>query len=265
VSTLVNGVASEVIHVQDRGLQYGDGVFRTVLVERGQLKNWPLHFAKLQHDCNQIKLLSPSDEQLRADFSSLLSPATNGVIKIIITRGDSARGYAPVNAHSTRIVSLNPLPPQSINPIKLQLCEWRLAHQPRLAGVKHLNRLDNVLAAAELRVPEFAEGLLLDEAGNVIEGTRSNVFMLKNGALFTPDLSQCGVSGVQRQRVIAWATARNVPCAIKQINLNELLAADEIWLVNSVIGIWSVAEFLSFRGADALAKVIRKELANEFN
>lgn len=259
----MNGVASRHIEVQDRGLQYGDGVFRTLLVEGGQLKNWPLHFVKLQQDCQQIKLLCPSEAQLCADIAVLVSPATNGVLKVMVTRGSSARGYAPSPVQPTRIVSLNPLPPQSAKHIKLQLCDWKLAHQPRLAGVKHLNRLENVLAAAELHTPEFSEGLLLDALGNVIEGTRSNLFMLKNGELFTPDLSQCGVSGVQRQRIIRWAKAHDISCLISHIKLDELLGADEIWLVNSVIGLWSVAEFLSFQGDEKWAKVIRKELANE--
>ncbi len=122
------------------------------------------------------------------------------------------------------------------------MCELRLGHQPRLASIKHLNRLENVLAAAEWSDADIAEGVLLDISGNVIEGTRSNLFLLINGELITPDLSRCGVAGVQRERVMEWAIKHGVPCHIERFGLPELLAADEMFLVNSVIGLWPVRE-----------------------
>ena len=154
-----------------------------------------------------------------------------------------ARGYAPAkNSIPTRILSITPFAPYPdefyTQGVRLRVCDLRLAHQPRLAGIKHLNRLENVLAAAEWDDAGIAEGLLLDVADNVTEGTRSNLFMLRDGELQTPDLSRCGVAGVQRERVIEWASAQGMPCRIGQFGLAELLAADEIFLVNSVIGLW---------------------------
>jgi 4-amino-4-deoxychorismate lyase len=123
------------------------------------------------------------------------------------------------------------------------LCETRLSHQPRLAGIKHLNRLENVLAAAEWQNPDVAEGLLCDSEGNVIEGTRSNLFLVRHGELLTPDLSRCGVAGVQRQRVLDWAATRNLPASVGRVTLQDVLDADEVFLTNSVIGLWPVREF----------------------
>jgi 4-amino-4-deoxychorismate lyase len=118
----------------------------------------------------------------------------------------------------------------------------RLGNQPRLAGIKHLNRLENVLAAAESNAADIAEGLLMDKDENVIGGTRSNLFLVSRGKLVTPDLSRCGVAGVQRDRVIAWAARHDIALQVRDIRLDEVLHADELFLVNSVIGIWPIRE-----------------------
>jgi 4-amino-4-deoxychorismate lyase len=226
---------------------YGDGVFRTLLLHHGKLSHWHQHYAKLREDCRTIKLICPPASLLNDELASLIQHVQDGVVKIIVTRGESQRGYAPpAHPATTRILSLNPLPqyPEEFAKagVRLHLCQLRLAHQPYLAGVKHLNRLENVLAAAEWDDPDIAEGLLLDESAYVIEGVRSNIFMVKDGNLITPDLSRCGVSGVQRERVIDWAVQQGMPCKIMNVSLDYLLDADEIFLVNSVIGLWPVRE-----------------------
>ena len=119
--------------------------------------------------------------------------------------------------------------------------------QSRLAGIKHLNRLENVLAAAELNDAQshdnqLAEGLLLDAEGHLIEGTRSNLFMVAQGQLTTPDLSRCGVAGIQRGRIMAWALQHGVTLQVRDVGLEEALHADELFVVNSVIGLWPVRE-----------------------
>ena len=121
------------------------------------------------------------------------------------------------------------------------LCRIRLAAQPALAGIKHLNRLENVLARSEWSDPGIAEGLLCDADGNVICGTMSNVFLVTGGELVTPDLARCGVAGVQRELVIELARSNNIPVRIASVSIDELLCADELFLVNSVIGVWQIA------------------------
>ncbi|MGH8771878.1 MAG: aminodeoxychorismate lyase, partial [Burkholderiales bacterium] len=159
-----------------------------------------------------------------------------------------ARGYA-LNPESTptRIVmtsSLPQYPPEWLKRgVKVRVCDVKLSVQPRLAGIKHLNRLENVLARAEWQRAEYAEGLMLDGDGNVIEGTMSNIFAWLNDALLiTPDLTRCGVAGVQRDRVLEYARSQGIPVRIEAMKLDKLLAAEEVFLTNSVIGVWQVRE-----------------------
>lgn len=252
MNTLINGVPCDTISVNDRGLLYGDGIFRTLLLRNGKIQQWKRHYAKLSKDCEAIKLPCPPESTLYDELVRLIQDEQVGVLKVIVTRGSSQRGYSPLpNPTPTRIVSLSPRPvyPEEFAKfgVRLHLCQLRLAQQPNLAGVKHLNRLENVLAAAEWNDPEIAEGLLLDESGYVIEGVRSNIFIVKDGTLMTPNLTRCGVSGVQRERVIDWAALNGIPCQTVNIALEELLLADEIFLVNSVIGLWPVREMPGYQ------------------
>lgn len=244
---LINGVPGDQVSIHDRGLQYGDGVFRTLRILNGHVLHWPRHYHKLQQDCAALKLPCPEAALLLDELQRLATQQPDATAKIVITRGPGARGYAPAeHPVPTRILSL--APPLSYpadfytQGIRLHVCGLRLGHQPRLAGIKHLNRLENVLASAEWNGTGAAEGLLLDIAGNVIEGTRCNLFMVHSGELITPDLSRCGVAGVQRERVMEWAATNGLPCRTGQFGLAELLAADEVFLVNSIIGLWPVRE-----------------------
>jgi len=244
---LVNGVPGNSISIRDRGLLYGDGVFRTLCAIKGKALHWPLHYLKLQHDCAALGIPCPDEALLCAELDQVLAQHQDGVVKLIVTRGEGARGYTPSAAVTpTRIWDFSPLPdypPEwTTQGIKARICSLRLPAQPRLAGIKHLNRLENVLAAAEWNNPEIAEGLLLDADGNVIEGTRSNLFMVSQGQLVVPDLSHCGVAGVQRERVMAWALQHGVTLQVRDVGLEEALHADELFLVNSVIGLWPIRE-----------------------
>lgn len=271
MTTLINGIPCDTISVDDRGLLYGDGVFRTMLWRNGKLQQWPRHYAKLRKDCLTLNLPCPAEALLRQELDHITRNAQDGIVKILVTRGRSQRGYAPAPYPVvTRILSLNPLPvypdAYSKSGVRLHLCQLRLAHQPKLAGAKHLNRLENVLAAAEWDSPEIAEGLLLDQSDNVIEGARSNLFMVKDGELLTPDLSRCGVAGVTRERLIEHAAVLGLRCRITNISLPELQQADEIFLVNSVIGLWPVREMPGyFCEQHSVAHVIQDWLLNENN
>lgn len=244
---LVNGVSGNLISIRDRGLLYGDGVFRTLYATHGTALHWPLHYQKLLHDCTVLGIVCPELAVLSAELRDLLKRYPDGVVKLIVTRGQGVRGYAPPDqALPTHLWDIAPLPVYPANNItqgiKARLCKLRLSEQPRLAGIKHLNRLENVLAAAEWNDAQIAEGILLDVAGRVIEGTRSNVFCVVQGTLITPDLSRCGVAGVQRERVMAWATQHSMALQVRDIALEEMLQADELFVVNSIIGLWSLRE-----------------------
>jgi len=244
---LVNGASRNLISIRDRGLLYGDGVFRTFRAEHGVALHQHLHLQKIQQDCTKLGISCPALSHLEYELASLLVAHPNAIIKLIITRGIAQRGYAAsADAEPTHLWDVSALPVYPMQNyqlgIALRVCELRLSQQPLLAGIKHLNRLENVLAANEPHDAKFAEGLLLDAQGNVIEGIRSNVFIVQGGVLMTPDLSQCGVAGVQRDRVITYAVQHAIPLQIRAISLVELLAADEIFLVNSVLGLWPVRQ-----------------------
>ncbi len=244
---LVNGSPTESIRVFDRGLTYGDGVFRTLPVRAGRPLCWQLHYDKLGADCAALGIESPPEQCLTEEVGRVIEASPDCVLKIIVTRGEGVRGYAvSPGAEPTRILTTGPLPQHPASwfddGIKMHLCSTRLAIQPRLAGIKHLNRLENVLARREWTDPAIAEGLLLDMDGNVIEGTMSNLLILQGTTLLTPDLGRCGVAGVQRARIMALAGELGLTAKVENLSLAELHEADEVVLCNSVIGAWQVRE-----------------------
>ncbi|MDD4958824.1 MAG: aminodeoxychorismate lyase [Gallionella sp.] len=261
---LVNGVTSDSISIRDRGLLYGDGVFRTVCVRRGIAQHWALHYQKLHHDCISLVIPCPDFALLTAELELLLTQHRDAVFKIIVTRGVGARGYAPSStAQTTHIWDVAPLPVYPKHYVALgieaRFCDLRLGCQPRLAGIKHLNRLENVMAAAEWQDANIPEGLLLDVEEHVIEGTRSNVFLVINQRLVTPDLSRCGVAGLQRDRILA-----HTPVEVRRVTVEALLRAEEVFLVNSLIGVWSIRALAGRRWDDfPVAKMMRDMLAKE--
>lgn len=244
---LVNGIPSEHVRVFDRGLTYGDGVFRTLLVRTGHPLCWPRHYDKLSADCAALGIACPPEAILAAEMAHLIAESPDCVLKVIVTRGESQRGYA-VSGHMepTRILMASPVPPHPASyladGVRLHLCSTRLAIQPLLAGVKHLNRLENVLARREWNDPEIAEGLMLDMDGNVIEGTMSNLFLLQGKTLHTPNLGRCGVAGVQRDRIMDLADGLGMAVRVENLPLARIYDADEVVLCNSVVGVWQVRE-----------------------
>lgn len=242
---LVNGTATEGVAATDRGFSYGDGVFRTFPVRGGRASAWRLQYLKLTQDCKALDLPCPPEPVLADEVMRASAAQEECVVKIIVTRGMGERGYEPPRVpRPMRVVMSAPparQPPElARNGVQICVCRTRLAIQPRLAGIKHLNRLENVLARAEWSDPAVAEGLMLDMDGNVIGGTMTNLFIADASGLATPDLSNCGVSGVTRGRILAAAARNGVDCRIEALRLDRVLAARELVLVNSIVGAWPV-------------------------
>lgn len=245
---LVNGHSEHCIAISDRGLQYGDGVFETIKIQNGQPRFISQHYQRLQHSCNRLLIPCPDLELLQAEISTLVDADTQGVLKIIITRGTGGRGYRqPEKLSPTRILSLHPLPdyPSAYQNagITARFCQLRLGLSPALAGIKHLNRLEQVLARAEWQDFEAVqEGVLLDMHGRVIEGTMSNLFMVKNQVLYTAPLNFSGVAGVVRHLILQQARAEGMAVEEHFFEQDFLLSADEIFFCNAIIGIWPVKQ-----------------------
>ncbi len=237
-----------VVMPSDRGFSYGDGVFRTVRVRGGRVAGWARHAQKLKDDLARLGLAPPDLCLIEDDLARLGVDYPDCVARITITAGASARGYRRTHGTPpTTIVRATALPlwPAEVATlgVALHLCKLRLADQPALAGVKHLNRLEQVLARAEWEDDRIAEGLTLDREGHAICGTMSNLFILEGGRLATPDLARCGVEGVQRGRILDWARQRGIPTTVEALSLERVCAADALVLCNSVIGTWWVNRF----------------------
>lgn len=250
VSTLVNGRASESFAITDRGLHYGDGVFETAAIQGGMVELWARHEARLKQGCNRLGIPLPESARLKSEIEKLCFGQTRGVLKVIITRGSGGRGYRPptvAECQPTRIVQVHPWPDYPANwrddGICIRTCQTRLAQQPLLAGIKHLNRLEQVLARCEWQDPGIAEGVMLDTAERVISGTTSNVFFVRDGILHTPELSHCGIAGIVRSVVLEIAAALGISIQVGEYSLADLAQADEIFFTNSLIGVWPVRQW----------------------
>ena len=242
---LINGIEAGALAATDRGLHYGDGLFETLAVSKGIPELWQQHLGRLQHSCQRLNLPMPDLELLRCEAKRVCSGADQAVLKLILTRGSGGRGYRPpLNPQVTRILSLYPWPdyPQSWwqQGILLGICRQRVSLNPSLAGLKHLNRLDQVLARAEWDHPDQAEGLMLDSEDRIIEGTMSNLFALQDGCLLTPDLSRAGVKGIMRDLILAQTGELGMAVQVTDLSLSDLARAQELFLCNSLIGIWPV-------------------------
>jgi len=237
---LVNGVANGSIAPDDRGLCYGDGLFETILFVRGRAPLWSRHTARLTESCARLLLPAPDMDLIAREAAHASAPFTRAVVRITLTRGAGPRGYAIQHAGQiTRVVAAAPAPEIPADcyhcGIRVRVCALRLGEQPALAGIKHLNRLEQVLARAEWNDEAIDEGLLCDAHGRVIGATSANLFALIDGRLVTPALQRCGVAGVARAEVLAQRA-----CEVRDLEMEELLRADEVFLSNSVRGIMAV-------------------------
>lgn len=251
---LINGEPGGAIAVTDRGLAYGDGVFETVSVADGSPRFWPRHRARLRDGCRRLAIAFDDWRALDEEVRRLAEDGGDAVVKVIVTRGDGARGYRPpLAAKPTRIVLALPPPdyPDDFGRrgVAARFCRKRLADDPDLAGVKHLNRLEQVMARMEWR-DEYQEGVMLDARDRVVEGTMSNLFAVEGGGLRTPLLDRCGVSGVMRGWIIETCRQCGIPVREERLSREDLLRADGVFFCNVLIRVWPVRRLEDARDYD---------------
>lgn len=244
---LVDGKPAGLITVDDRGLQYGDGLFETFAVRSGELQYAERHFTRLAAGCERLGFTTIDWPALYSEASTLLAGRQTGVLKLVLTRGSSRRGYAVDKESSVRrILSFSDFPDWQDAPaeagIRARFCDLQLARQPRLAGIKHLNRLEQVLARREWQDETIREGLLCDTQGHIVEGTMSNLFVIRNGKLHTPRLENCGVAGVMRSVIIDLAAQADLPLEIGTLSRQDVQKASELFVCNSLIGLWPITQ-----------------------
>ena len=243
---LVNGRPAEGIDPADRGLQYGDGLFETIALVDGRPRFIDWHFERLAEGARRLGFPAPEFDEIRSEIA-LASDAPREVVKVIVTRGTGERGYRPPRApRLTRIVMTSPWPkwPKSLwtAGVRLGWCRTRCGRNKALAGIKHLNRLEQVLARAEWEDGALDECLMLDDRNHVISATQANLFARFEGRWSTSELDECGVAGVMRRAFCHWAGERGVKVLERAIPKTDLEDASALILTNALIGAWPVRE-----------------------
>jgi 4-amino-4-deoxychorismate lyase len=244
---LINGVENDHITVNDRGFQYGDGLFETIEVVDGQPVFLEQHLLRLSKGCSKLNIPKPDIKQLTDEIYSVCKDSKKAVLKLIITRGGGGRGYRqPESIHPTRVISLHPFPDHpptyAKHGINVRFCNTRLGLNPALAGIKHLNRLEQIMARAEWDDPAIQEGIMLDINNHVIEGTMSNIFYVKSNIIYTASLELAGVTGVMCGVIKGLIAEHNLTLIEHDYGKEDLLVADEVFVCNSIIGIWPVKQ-----------------------
>lgn len=254
--TLVNGRADGAIDPADRGLTYGDGLFETIRFRNGAAPLWSRHMERLASGCKRLALPMPAGNLLLAESLAAVEDMADAVVRLSLTRGAGPRGYRPpASPQVTRIVTASAMPAELLehqgDGVSVGFSKMQLARQPALAGLKHLNRLEQVLASAELAGTDCDEALLFDTEGCLISAISANLFLVLNGVLATPSLNHCGVAGVARAEVLAHCTLEGGPdiepnngdqtlVRVGEFFREDLMRADEVFLTNSVRGVMPV-------------------------
>lgn len=251
---LINGIETTQIAATDRGLAYGDGLFSSIKIESGIVQLWDYHLKRLQLGAK--KLFFPViDWFLLANevqcLASSLAQHSNAVIKVILTRGSGGRGYSISGCHSPqRILSVHAFPEHYAhwqqNGIKVVQCKQTLALNSQLAGLKTLNRLEQILVKHELDTLQAVEGIVCDNNGDVIEACSANVFIYLDNQWLTPKLINSGVAGVKRQQILDLAENSDIEIIEAQIKPEQFFAAKAACLTNALMGIVPIIQYQSF-------------------
>jgi 4-amino-4-deoxychorismate lyase len=257
---LVNGVESSAISVDDRGLQYGDGLFETMAALNGRVRNFARHMERLAEGSRRLGLPVPDANLVAAECERALAGLGAGSVKLMLTRGPGPRSYRPPAEPSVTRIVVSSAPKPRNDPedgIVVRMCDTPLGLNPRLAGLKHLNRLEQVLASAEWDDPGIAEGLMSSLDGRIVCATAANVFLVRDGRLVTPAIRDCGVAGVMRGVVLDAARELALEVEVTDVAATALAAADELFLTNAITGVRPVGEVLGVRRYTAPGPITR--------
>ncbi len=261
--SLVNGHDCAHVSIADRGLNYADGLFETLCMRDGRIHLWEQHWQRLVESALRLQLTLSPQAQFLEDIETLTAQEGDHLLKLIITRGESQRGYAiPESADATgntRILqNLGSPPPRLQAHPEVMICKTRLSLQEQLAGLKHLGRLEQVLARTEVERAGLTEGLMLDTEGRLIEGTQNNLFLFRDGHWFTPALTRCGIDGVYRRFLMAHFSIKQ-----SEMTLDELVHSDSAFFCNSVRGIQVIESIREVRDFDPAPAIKMQDNAEQ--
>jgi 4-amino-4-deoxychorismate lyase len=234
-------------------------LFETCVVENKKILFWVNHFARLNRGCEQLKISKVNESVWLSDVKKALSLCSYNrcVVKLILSRGESLRGYGfKDDIKPVRAVIVSELQKVTLNnSFCLEYCQSGYDSNLKLAGIKHCNRLEQVLARAGIKSDE---GIMLDENNNVISVTQGNIYAIHGNALITPKLDKCGVEGTRRAVILDLAKPLGIKVKVDTLSVKELGQADEVFISNSIIGIQSISQIgdISF-GESPITKKIK--------
>ena len=248
-ATLVNGEAGTTVSVHDRGLHYGDGLFETITCNAGRPRWLDRHLQRLARGAQCLGLQVPPAALLASEMAVLAAGHERCILKLILTRGvGSRRGYRPSgDEQPTRVLGRYPWPVPVPGDFLVDLSPVPLGANALLAGLKHLNRLEQVLAQQRAAAAGVHESLMCDAAGSVIAGSMSNLFVLQADELLTPQIRDCGVAGVMRSLVIEVAPTLGLRVREVRLEPRFLLAVPALFLTNVRMGLQPVHCYLGRR------------------
>jgi 4-amino-4-deoxychorismate lyase len=230
----------------ERGFHYGDGLFETIAIRGGQPRLWKYHVDRLAIGCKRLGLDLPRTAVIRRRLGDALGESEHNTdfcaAKIIVTAGTSQRGYGRSMPTPAAIyIGLYPGVPLNRRAyekgVATIMCETRLAAGSPVAGLKTLNRIEQVLARSECLATGAFEGLTRDADDRLICGTMSNVFIVKDKNVRTPSLERCGVAGTMRRHVIETLGSEGSDVDVADLSEDDLADADEVFITNSQIGV----------------------------
>jgi len=271
----VNGIEQSQITLQDRAIQYGDGFFTTILVVDKSVLNWQAHCQRIYNSCETLGFPQTNFQQLSDWLENALqtffekNSVRDCVLKIVITRGLGGMGYQMPQQITPNVlfyIKSSPVQIQqnqltAIEPMTIGLCNI-LASIGSLAGVKSLNRLENVMARTEIAKKGYAEGLMLNANNEVVCGTQSNLFMIKANSIFTPKIQQSGVAGTTRFQMNKLVQILGFELKEQSLTLADIEQADELFFTNAVRGVQPVKVYLDIEYSIEKTKQIHQAWSN---
>lgn len=242
-SVAVNGRKSPWVSAIERGLHYGDGLFETIACVGGRPRLLSLHLARLLRGCTRLGIPFTDPEALRSEIEALAAPRRRAIVKVLLARGSALeRGYRLTGGEQATRVTLRygwpePDPAAARDGVRVRISALRLGENPHLAGLKHCNRLEQVLARREWTDPAIAEALMFNSSGNLVCGVMSNLFLVQDGRLRTARVDRSGVEGVIREVVMREAARAGIALEETLLTADDLTRAAEVFLTSSLHGI----------------------------
>jgi len=243
---LINGDAKNSLSPFDRGLAFGDGVFRTFLVKDGNPINWKIQYQKLSQDLKAIDIKSPSKKTLLTEIQKLFPAKGIFISKIIVTRGESMTGYDfNEGIKPTRIllkidfnINKSEIFKKGVRLTTSNIETSKSSHP----GLKNLNRLENVLARKSIS-RNFFDAIMVDSNGNICDCARSSLFIRFGSRLYTASNTSFGIHGVTKKIICKNEKKLNLTIDHSPLTLNQLEKADEVIVSNSIFGALQVVRF----------------------